>query len=103
MYVDLGAEKLIAAQKDQQKIAVEIKSFLRVSITSEFHTALGQYLNYQLILENKEADRILYLAVSKDTYTTFFSLLFTQKAIKKYRVNIIVYDPDEEVIIEWKN
>ena len=103
MYVDLGAEKLIAAEKDQQKIAVEIKSFLRASITSEFHIALGQYLNYQLILDNKEPERILYLAIAKDTYTTFFSLLFTQKAIKKYGVNLIVYDPDKEVIIEWKN
>ena len=34
MYVDLGAEKLIAAEKDQQKIAVEIKSFNRPSLIS---------------------------------------------------------------------
>jgi hypothetical protein len=27
MYVDLGAEQLIAAEKDNEKIAVEIKSF----------------------------------------------------------------------------
>ncbi|MGK7946026.1 MAG: XisH family protein [Microcystaceae cyanobacterium] len=103
MYVDLGAEKLIAAEKGKQKIAVEIKSFLRASITSEFHIALGQYLNYQLILDNKEPDRILYLAVAKDTYTGFFTLLFTQQAIKKYELNLIIYDPDQEVIIEWKN
>jgi XisH protein len=31
LQADLGAEKLIAAQKDNQKIAVEIKSFLRAS------------------------------------------------------------------------
>lgn len=31
LYIDLGAEKLIAAEKDQQKIAVEIKSFLNPS------------------------------------------------------------------------
>ena len=28
MYIDLGAEKLIAAEKNSRKIAVEIKSFL---------------------------------------------------------------------------
>jgi len=28
IYIDLGAEKVIAAEKDGQKIAVEIKSFL---------------------------------------------------------------------------
>jgi len=31
LYVDLGAEKLIAAEKENQKIAVEIKSFLNPS------------------------------------------------------------------------
>lgn len=34
MYVDLGAEKLIAAEKNQQKIAVEIKTFNRPSLIS---------------------------------------------------------------------
>jgi hypothetical protein len=34
MAVDLGAEKLIAATKDHQKIAVEIKSFLEGSSAS---------------------------------------------------------------------
>lgn len=44
--IDLGAETTIAAQRDQEKIAVEIKSFITDSEISEFHTALGQYLNY---------------------------------------------------------
>ena len=102
LYVDLGAEKVIAAQKDHQKIAVEVKSFMQASLTSEFHTALGQYLNYRLILENKEPDRILYLAISQDAYTTFFSLLFAQEAVQKYGVKLIVYDVDKERILEWK-
>ena len=41
MYVDLGAEKIIAAEKDTEKIAIEIKSFVQASMTYEFHTALG--------------------------------------------------------------
>jgi len=47
MYVDLGAEKLIAAEKNGKKIAVEIKNFLATSNISEFHTAVGQFLNYR--------------------------------------------------------
>ncbi len=43
LYVDLGAEKLIGAQKENQKIAVEVKSFLRSSVISDFHQALGQF------------------------------------------------------------
>jgi len=59
MAVDLGAEKLIAATKDHQKIAVEIKSFLEA--ISEFHTALGQFLNYRAVLKRKDPDRVLFL------------------------------------------
>jgi hypothetical protein len=53
MYIDLGAELMIAAERNDQKIAVEIKSFLGASSISEFHTALGQFINYQLALEEK--------------------------------------------------
>ena len=49
--IDLGAERLIAAEKADKKIAVEIKSFASNSAVSDFHTALGQFLNYQIALE----------------------------------------------------
>jgi hypothetical protein len=51
LYIDLGAEKLIAAERDNQQIAVEVKSFLGPSLVSDFHAALGQFLNYQLAME----------------------------------------------------
>jgi predicted RecB family endonuclease len=41
--IDLAAEQLLAALKDNQKIAVEIKSFISPSNVSDFHTALGQF------------------------------------------------------------
>jgi Holliday junction resolvase-like predicted endonuclease len=34
MYIDIGAERIIAAEKENQKIAIEIKSFLE---THGFH------------------------------------------------------------------
>jgi hypothetical protein len=42
-FVDLGAERLIAAVKGTEKIAVEGKSFLGVSELTEFERALGQF------------------------------------------------------------
>jgi XisI protein/XisH protein len=44
--IDLGAESTLAAERDQEKIAAEIKSCVAESDISKFHTALGQYLNY---------------------------------------------------------
>lgn len=68
MFVDLGAEQLIAAEKNGRKIAVEIKSFAGPSNISEFHTALGQFLDYEQALEEQDPERVLYLAVPVGIY-----------------------------------
>lgn len=101
LYVDLGAEKLISATKGKRKIAVEVKSFLSLSLVSDFHLALGQLMNYRLILARKEPDRSLYLAVPSDAYNTFFKLEFTQAAIQDYQLKLIVYNPQKEIITQW--
>ena len=103
MAVDLGAEKLIAAIKDKQKIAVEIKSFVGASNITEFHTALGQFLNYQTALDDQEPDRVLYLAVPSDTYKDFFTRPFIQTVLQRHQVKLIIYRPQTEVIVTWIN
>lgn len=104
MSIDLGAEKLIGAQKDNQKIAVEIKSFLaQSSAIYEFHTALGQFINYRAALRQEEPERILYLAVPLIAYNNFFQLEFPQSMLKENKVKLIIYNPEKEVITEWKN
>lgn len=100
-FVDLGAERLLAAQRDSEKIAVEIKSFLNPSAITDFYSALGQFLSYRLALEATEPDRKLYMAVPLDIYKTFFQLEFTQTAVQQYQVLLIVYNPVNEVIITW--
>ena len=45
MFVDLVAEKLIGAEKNGKKIALEVKSFQDQSNFYQFHGALGQFLN----------------------------------------------------------
>ena len=46
LFVDLGAERLLAARKENQQIAVEIKSFTGPSDILELEKALGQYVVY---------------------------------------------------------
>ncbi len=99
--IDLGAEKVIAAEKAGEKIAVEIKSFLNPSAITDFYNALGQFLSYRLALKNNQPERILYLAVSLDVYKTFFKLEFSQTAIQEYKLLLIVYDPVKEIIVRW--
>lgn len=100
--IDLAAEKVFAAEKAGQKIAVEIKSFLNPSAVTDFHSALGQFLNYRLGLQMNEPDRTLYLAIPIDIFESFFQERFTQEAVRQYQVKLIVYEPVQEVIIEWK-
>ena len=102
MFVDIGAEKIIGAEKDGRKIAVEIKSFLGISLTAEFQDALGQVLFYRVALENTQPDRTLYLAVPIDAYETFFKLDLPQITLETYSVRLIVYDDVKGEIVEWK-
>lgn len=102
MYIDLGAELILTAEKDAEKIAVEIKSFIGASATTEFSTALGQFLKYQLALEEEQPDRLLYLAIPVDAYRSFFSLELPRRLIERYKVRLMVYDPETEVIVKWQ-
>jgi len=102
MRIDLGAERLIAAEKGEEKIAVEIKSFITPSNISEFHTAVGQFLNYYVALEEQQPDRVLYLAVPLGTYQTFFNLPFVETIIERFQLRLLVYEPKDEVVLEWK-
>ncbi|GAA6618127.1 hypothetical protein NUACC26_039380 [Scytonema sp. NUACC26] len=100
--IDLAAEKILGAEKAGRKIAVEVKSFLSTSAITDFHVALGQFLNYRLALQMKEPDRTLYLAVPFDTFNTFFQELFVREAVKFYQLKLVVYDPIKEEVIEWR-
>ncbi|MBE9085446.1 MULTISPECIES: XisH family protein [unclassified Tolypothrix] len=103
MSVDLGAEKILAAERGTEKIAVEIKSFLGDSELFDYHAALGQFLNYRLALRLREPERILFLAVPVSTYRSLFSRDFAQISVQEYQVKLIVYEPNSEVIVQWQS
>ncbi len=99
--IDLGAERLLAAERAGEKIAVEIKTFIGDSPITDYHAALGQFLNYRLALELNEPDRILYMAVPVAIHEALFQREFLQISVERHQVNRIVYDPVNEVIVQW--
>ena len=101
-YIDLGAE-LIGAEKDDEKIAIEIKSFIGVSDLDQFEDALGQFLIYLFALKKIEENRILYLAIPREFYENFFSDPFFVELSAFYKVKIVVYDEEKSIIKEWIN
>jgi hypothetical protein len=102
MFIDLGAEQILGAERNGEKIAVEIKSFVGLSATTEFNAALGQFLKYQLALEEEQPDRTLYLPIPLDTYRSFFSLELPRRLIERYNVRLIIYNPKKEEIFKWQ-
>ncbi len=101
--IDLGAQKLLSAKKGNQKIAVEVKSFVGLSAISEFHTAVGQFLNYRVALKKLEPERVLYLAVPKDIYEIFFTDSFVQEVIAEYQIKLLVFQIQKQEIALWKD
>lgn len=101
-YIDLGAERaIIAAEKGDQKIAVEIKSFLGASDLDEFEDAVGQFIVYLLALEEKEPQRELFLAMPKSFYLRFFDDPFFVKLAKRYNLRLLVFDEKSKTVVQW--
>ena len=101
LFVDLGAEKLISAEKDNQKIAVEIKSFLGTSQVNDLEKAVGQYIVYRNILEEVEKERILYLAITQKSFKDIFSEAFGNLILTKNKILLIVIDSQKQEILQW--
>lgn len=100
-FVDLGAEKLIAAERDAEKIAVEIKSFLSPSPLNDLENAWGQFFIYARILQKKDPNRRLYLAVNRHIFDTLFQEEAGQLLLEEPGFCLIVFDSNNEEIIQW--
>jgi len=103
VFVDLGAKKLLAAERDGQRIAVEIKSFVGKSLVKDWENAIGQYILYFKIISKKEPDRTLYLAITEEIYISFFNEEIVQVVLADGVIKIIVVDTIQEVITRWIN
>lgn len=101
LYVDLGAMQLVAAEKAERKIAVEVKSFVGKSDIDDLEKALGQYVLYHDVLAEREPERILYLAVTKNILNDVFEEPIGKLLLKNGRVKVIAFDPRMEVIVKW--
>lgn len=99
--IDIGAERLIAANKGTQRIAVEIKTFGSVSPVTDLADAIGQFAIYEDVLSELEPERMLYIAIPKYAFDTFFAERFGQYFLRKRLHHALVYDPGTGEITQW--
>ncbi len=101
--IDFGAEKIIAAEKDGQKIAVELKSFLSDSPFNDFYEALGQYISYEIGLSVQEPERIPFLAIDQKTAHRLEKYLVIQMAFELKHVRLLIFELETETIVSWQH
>lgn len=99
--VDLAAERTIAAERADQKIAVEVKSFLSPSPVQDLKLAFGQYVIYLGVLEVTEPERKLYLAVNHTVYQEFLSQEAVELIRQRFQVAIVVIDVVRQEVVQW--
>lgn len=101
MYVDLAADKLLLASKNKQEIAVEIKTFGGASSIADAQQSLGQYFIYLSVIRRLEPGRKLYLALHEEVYEDFFTEPLGEILLSDYTIPLLIFDPDQEVILRW--
>ena len=102
LQTDLGAEKIIAAEKANRRIAVEVKSFVHVSILHDFLLAVGQFYVYGKILAKNDPERPLYVALPDFVYIRVTKFEWAQEVIRDLNMKFILYDIDQKIITTWK-
>lgn len=103
LYADLGAERPIAAERNNRKIVVEVKSFIGRSAMQDLKNAVGQYVIYQSLLEVTEPERQLYLAISTQVYRDLFQLEAIRIIVLRHKIALLVVDIRQEEVSEWIN
>ena len=101
VYADLAAERTLAAEKEGQEIAVEVKSFLSPSPMHDLENAVGQYNIYKTYLKRIAPQRKLYLAISDVVYERFFKRPAVALIIEEYTVSLLIVDILREEIVLW--
>lgn len=101
--VDLGAERsVIGAKKAEEKIAVEVQSFLSDSPVRDLEEALGQIEIYRVVLGKTEPERKLFMAVPGRVQRDLLSDKFGKFVVKEFALSVIVFDEDKSRIIKWQ-
>ncbi|MDZ7878492.1 MAG: element excision factor XisH family protein [Saprospiraceae bacterium] len=99
--IDLGAERLIAAERDDTKIAIEIKTFIGASFNTALYEAIGKYIVYRNVIALQEEERVLYLAVPELTYQRFLVETTIIRMLKIECINLVIYNPSTQLISTW--
>ena len=102
LFIDLGVERFVGAQKGNQKIAIEIKIFERNDHINKFYEALGQVLVYRLALQRERIEREIWLAIPQKARHGLFETVIIQDAMSHFQLNLLIFDQLNKKIVQWE-
>jgi hypothetical protein len=102
LFIDLGAERVtIGAERGNERIAVEIASFVADSPVRDLQAAIGQFVVYRALLAQTEPERTLFLAVSTGVHDSVLSEPLGQLVAAEVRLRVLVFDAHEQKVVRW--
>jgi len=103
LFVDLGAaeERFVGAQREGERIVVEIKRFQGRSPVVDLEQAIGQYVLYRLLLGQIEPEREIYLAVTSIAFDDIFSEPIGELVIDQLPLKLVVIDIEKVEVEQW--
>ncbi|MGK7873063.1 MAG: XisH family protein [Xenococcaceae cyanobacterium] len=111
LFVDLGAREsddleripgqFIGAERDNSRIAIEIKEFRGKSVIADLEQAIGQYVLYRLLLAKVDPEREIYLAITDITYDEIFSEPIGKVVISDLPLKLLVVDLEKAEVKQW--
>ncbi len=105
LLIDIGAEQMVTANRNGERIAVEIKSFVSLSAVQDLKEAVGQFWLYDLALQKStdHRDRTLFLAIRDEMYQSVFVKGIGKLFLENHAIRLIVFDAIREEITLWIN
>jgi hypothetical protein len=105
LFVDLGAstdeENLIGAQRRNRRIAIEIKKFRSRSTIADLEQAIGQYVLYELLLQQVDPDREIYLAITDVVFDEVFQEPIGKLVLDNLPLRLLVVSLENAEVLEW--
>lgn len=97
--VDIIADKLISAEKENLQIAVEVKSFGKQE--RDIRLPSSAWSIFTLPHGHLGINSIPYLALPEAIYTNYLTRPFFQDSISLHHVNLFTIDTQRQEIVRW--
>jgi hypothetical protein len=92
---------LLAAEKDERRVAVAVNSFIGRSNLTDIQQTLQPLAISRLLIHAIEPDRVLYLAIRQATYSACFPGDEGEQWLVSEPLQLLVFYPRTETILQW--